>query len=104
MSRFGRYEVVEELYRTGLATVSRARGMAGGEVRFVVKTFTPATFGDEDATDGAGEAAFLERATLQQKVAADKASRHWAPVHDLGKKADDAYFVSDYYPLTAQRL
>jgi hypothetical protein len=104
MSRFGRYEVVEELYRTALATVSRARGTAIGDAKYVVKSFTPPAFAAYDEQDAGGEAAFLERAGLQQKVAAERSSRHWAAVHDLGKQNDAAFFVTDYYPLTAQKL
>lgn len=102
MSRFGRYEVVEELYRTPLAVVSRAKLDGAGEGKYVVKVFAPQLV--SDAARGPAEEAFLERAAVQQKAAQAARRSHWAPVHEVGRAEDTAYYVTDYYPLTARKL
>lgn len=102
MPTYGRFEILEELQRTALGTVSTAR-VAGDVVgaRFVVKVFDPARMGllESDAAIGS----FQDRAGAQ-KLLAERGAQHWAPIHEVKPTADGAYYVADHYPLTAQKL
>jgi TPR repeat protein len=109
MASFGRYEVVDELYRTPFGYVCSARlagteGNGNGNGRltdYLVKVYDPA--GAEASPDERGASDFLSRARLQQKMGAAQAP-HWARVHDLGISEAKPYYVTDYYPRTAQKL
>src|SRR5207253_10298656 len=57
-------------------------------------------FGDANAS----RAAFLTAVDVQKKTAESTGSIHWAPVYERGEAERRAYFVSDYYPRSAQRL
>jgi TPR repeat protein len=109
MATFGGYEIVEELYRTPFGYVCSAR-RAGAEqngpaTEFVVKVYeAPDTDGDGlPGPDLIGSDGFLGRARLQQKLAQANA-RHWAPIHELGLSDGKPFYVTDYYPRTAQKL
>ena len=39
-----------------------------------------------------------------QKLLAARGAKYWAPVHELRTTDEGAYYVSDYYPLTARKL
>ena len=109
MSSFGSYEVVEELHRTPFGYVCTARragnGGNGHQGEFVIKVFeAPDT--DGDGLPGPivnGTEHFVGRARLQQKLS-ERPTRHWAPIHELGEVGDKPFYVTDYYPRSAQKL
>ncbi|GJQ30799.1 MAG: hypothetical protein HBSAPP03_26830 [Phycisphaerae bacterium] len=104
MPGFGRFETVDELASSGPFTVYSARAAGeAGPARLVLKTFrTQDDFADAELLERQA-GAFLAAATLQQGLA--KASPgSWAPVHDLGRTETHAYYVTDLYPETGQRL
>jgi TPR repeat protein len=47
--------------------------------------------------------AFLEATRVQETVAA-KPDAHWAPVRERGEDEDGGYYLTDYYPGSAQKL
>lgn len=102
MTNFGKYELVDTLYQTefGLVGTARARGDERAKLR-VVKVFRP-TVGDADARYSEAQS-FLERAKIQQSLTA-KGARGWAPIHESGRLAEGAFYVTDYAPLTVQKL
>src|SRR3954454_1373426 len=97
MATFGNFDVVEQIYRGPLGSVARAR-VPGDERHYAVKVFDPAMMGLLEAD--AATQAFLDRAALQ-KLLAERGAKNWAAVHDLASTEDGAYYVTDYYPLTA---
>src|SRR3954470_5083725 len=100
MATFGTYDIVEEIHRGPIGSVARAR-VAGDERHYAVKVFDPSMMGLLEAD--AATQSFLDRAALQ-KLLAERGAKHWAPVHELRPTDEGAYYVSDYYPLTIQRL
>lgn len=103
MSDSPNFEILSELGRTTRLTAMRARrtgDLADTAGRYVIKAF------DFDALgllEGAAAAqTFIERATLQKRLA-DQGTHHWAKVVEVGTP-EDAYVVTEYYPLTAQKL
>lgn len=113
MASFGRYEVVDELYRTPFGYVCSARlagtgtnGNGNGHGRitdYLVKIYDPAGAEGQASPGERGANEFLSRARLQQRMATAQAP-HWARVHDLGISEAKPYYVTDYYPRTAQKL
>lgn len=104
MVRVGNYEILAELCLTEHGSVSKARRVAdmGDAGRlFAVKKFALAV---EDPAEPRWELqSFLDRARVQQSMAADGAS-NWAPIHDLWLDGDIAYYAVDYLPLNLQKL
>lgn len=111
MPEFGRYETVQEIARSAFGSVYSAR-LPGGGPRFAVKVFRPpvdllhASAGGEQSSDEARRQInrFLLCASMQQQAAAEGHSRHWAPVHESGNAPGGAFYVSDLYPRSAQKL
>lgn len=101
MSKIGRYDILEDVSLTAHGSVSRARRADGERGIFAIKRLTLPV---EDPGEPRWELqTFLDRARVQQHVASSGGS-HWAPVHDLGLDGDSAWFVSDYHPLSVQKL
>src|SRR4051812_21665868 len=100
MTAFGNYEIIQELYRGPVGAVVRAR-LPGQPGEVAIKIFDPSMMGLLEAD--AATQSFLDRAALQ-KLLAERGAKHWAPVHELRPTDEGAYYVSDYYPLTIQRL
>jgi len=102
MTHYGRYETVEELYRGPLGHVAMAHLMGDDEAdEFVVKVFDPALMGLLEAD--AATQTFLDRAGLQ-KLIFDRGAQHWAPIYEMKAIPEGAYYVTDFYPLTSQKL
>jgi len=102
VARVKNYEIGEELYRTAwgcVAMVRSARGANAGPR--VIKLFQPATFEVRDDTEGIET--FLRRVQVQKQLA-DSGSRHWAPVYDFGQVEGGAFFITDLFPRTLQKL
>src|SRR3954465_16050560 len=100
MATFAEYEILEELHRGPLGSVLRGR-LPGEAEDFAIKVFDPAMMGLLEA-DSATQT-FLDRVAMQ-KLLASRGARHWAPIHELNATDDGAFYVTDYYPLTAQKL
>jgi hypothetical protein len=103
MALFGRYEVVDELASRGPFTVYSAR-IAGqpGPVSAAIKAFRTADeFADPELIEQQASS-FLESAQLQKELA--QGGRGWAPVHETGRTATHAFYVTDLYPDNAQRI
>lgn len=109
MTSFGGYDVVEELHRTPFGYVCsacRADSEKGAHhTEYVLKVYeAPDIDGDGlPGPDTSGAERFLSRARLQQKLSQAQA-RHWARIHDLGDSGDRPFYVTDYYPRSAQKL
>ncbi|MDX2132100.1 MAG: hypothetical protein SFY69_08610 [Planctomycetota bacterium] len=104
MAGFGRFESVDELASAGQVEVHAARPAGeSGPPRFVVKTFqTLSEFADPEVVEREAEF-FLQRARRQAELA-KKSPERWAPVHEAGRTETHAYYVTDRYELTGQRL
>lgn len=104
MAVFGRFETVDELASSGPFTIYSAR--TGGDTApptLVVKSFrTQDDFADVELLEKQA-AGFLAAASLQAELA-KAAPKSWAPVHDQGRSETHAYYVTDLYPESGQRL
>lgn len=98
---FGKYIVVEVVSVTAQGSVSTARPVAGGPSTFAIKQLN-APQADPDEPHWEGQH-FLDRARVQRSVVAS-GGRYWAPIHDMGLTAEGAWFVTDYHPLSAQKV
>lgn len=100
MPDYGGYEVTRELYQSGRTTVYAAR-RSGSKRAYAVKVFNPFDEQGRRRTDSI--AAFLSAAELQKRVRA-KAPKRWAPIHAAGECPEGAYFVTDYYSRSLQKV
>ena len=100
MATFANYEVVEEIYRGPLGSVLRAPARRAAH-EFAIKVFDPAMMGLLEA-DSATQA-FMDRSALQ-KAMVERGAAYWARLHELTATPEGAYYVEDYFPLTAQKL
>ncbi len=104
MATYGSYEAVRELYRGGFVTVSVARRIDGdAELKYVVKSFEPPPENLSPKARRQGVMCFLDAARAQQ-VVAESGAEHWAPIHEFKPIDGGAYYVTDLYPRSAQRL
>ena len=101
MIKVGNYEILDEVSVTRHGSISRARQTNGERGLFAVKRFRMAV--DDPSEPNWELQTFLDRARVQQTLAAGGA-RRWAPIHDLGIDLDSAYYITDYLPLSAQKL
>jgi len=103
MATFGRYETTHELYRTGPVVVYAGRSASGPAEQFVIKVLQPlAPFSDEKQLERES-ALFISRALTQQKVA-DSGAQHWAPILQYGTTAKGAFYATDNYDRSLQKL
>src|SRR4051812_40448796 len=100
MTAFGNYEIIQELYRGPVGAVVRAR-LPGQPGEVAIKIFDPSMMGLLESD--AATQTFLDRAALQ-KLLAERGAKHWAPVHEIQSTDYGAYYVADFYPLTAEGL
>jgi hypothetical protein len=99
---------VEELASSGPFAVFSARPAGeGGAPAFAVKIYRTADiFGDPEVVEREA-AAFLDAARLQQSLPAGRVGGgegHWAGIYEMGRTEEAAYYVTDLYPTTAQRM
>lgn len=102
MPIFGRYEVVEEVHASAAGMVARAKLVDGRHASFAVKLFHPV--GLEDDELHWETQSFLERVRTQQQAAGYRMPGHWGVIRHQGTTPGGAYYVTDYYPLTAKKL
>src|SRR5688572_2700852 len=110
MAVYGQYETVAELGRSGSVTVYRARPADGGwelgfdelgsDANFALKVFQPRSAEDAGAAE---RRRFLERVRAQKR-AFDAGSRHWAPIFDAGESRGQAFYATEFFPRTAEKL
>src|SRR5882724_9643167 len=101
MSKFGQYQIVDVVSLTATGTVSTARLPKRSGVLFALKQLKSVhTDPDEPQWDSQ---LFLDRARVQKSVVA-AGGRYWLPIRDMGSTREGAWVVTDYYPLTAQKL
>ncbi|MGD8500223.1 MAG: hypothetical protein PVJ86_06220, partial [Phycisphaerales bacterium] len=103
MSRFGRFETVRELHRTGLTVVYSGQEAAGHEEKLALKVFQPSSLILEEDRARTESERFLNSARIQQKVAAGGA-QHWAPVYDCGSTPEGTFYTTDIYDRSLQQL
>ncbi len=109
MPGFGRFETVEELASSGPFAVFSARPAGeGAPPAFAIKIYrTSDMFADAEVIEREA-GAFLEAARLQQSLPAGSLKEggegHWAKIYELGRTEEAAYYVTDLYPMTAQRM
>jgi formylglycine-generating enzyme required for sulfatase activity len=103
MARFGRFESVHELHRTGVAVVYSGQEAVGNEEKFALKVFQPSPLIlGEDLLKSETDL-FLNSACIQQKVAASGA-QHWAPIYECDSIPDGTFYVTDKYDRSLQQL
>ncbi len=102
MARYGEYESVREVYRGGLAVVYTARPPGGGEDRLALKVLElPVYLADEERVEQES-VLFLESAETQRRAAAG--SPAWAPVHASGRCEGGAWYATDLFERSAEKL
>src|SRR4051812_46896115 len=107
MPVFGDYTVTDELYRKPFGAVYLAEraavspGQSNGS--FVIKVFDADLSHGLDQEDAQEAEAFQKRLHVQQELTSAHCS-HWAAVHDTGQIEEKSFWVTDYYPRTAQKL
>lgn len=99
MPILGRYEVLNELHAGSAVSVSRAKLADGRAANFAVKWLQLRNIEPEELRKQSD--AFLERARIQQRVGASPNTRRWAPIRYLGKLPTGAFYVTDYFPASA---
>src|SRR3954466_12349044 len=100
----GRYEVLQELSRTGLHCIWSAKlADSADDARFVLKELRPAIEVLPGESFQPLVDSFLEQAELLKKLS-DVKAQHWPPIHDLGTTERGAYFVTDNYPRSVAKL
>jgi hypothetical protein len=101
MTKHGQYQVVDVLCLTATGAVSTVRLPRRSGVLFALKQLKSVqTDPDEPQWDSQ---LFLDRARLQKSVAA-AGGKYWLPVRDMGATPGGAWVVTDYYPLSGQKL
>jgi hypothetical protein len=95
------YVIVKELARSAGVQVCRVRTAEKSDGSLVLKRCIPPDNGLVDRK--AMLRSFLDKARAQQVVAAAAGSR-WVKIHEVSDDGDGAYFVSDYYEASAQKL
>lgn len=109
MPNFGRFETVDELYRTPFGCVWKAHCVDDNGSRrardYVIKAYDPPPLQAEvsGGAEAKGWKAFQERAQVQKRLS-DAGAWHWAAIHELSIADGKPFYVTDYYPRTAQRL
>lgn len=103
MAIFGSYETTQEIARTGLTALYKAKRL-DRKLRhtFLVKVFDPQPGAVPPDLLPKQTEAFFNAASVQQKVA--NRSEYWAPIHDVGTTPNGAYLVTDAYPFSADYL
>jgi len=103
MSQIGNYVILSELGRSKVSAsfrVRRADEPADTQGQFVAKIFDVEALALLESV--ASAQTFIERATLQKRLS-DSGAHHWARVVEIGT-VEDAFFITDFYPLTARQL
>ncbi|HEY8749779.1 MAG TPA: SUMF1/EgtB/PvdO family nonheme iron enzyme [Tepidisphaeraceae bacterium] len=101
MTKFGQYQVVEVVSLTARGAVSTVQMPKRSGILFALKQLkSTQTEPDEPQWDSQ---LFLDRARVQKSVVA-AGGKYWLPVRDMGATAEGAWIVTDYYPLTGQKL
>ena len=103
MARFGRFESIRELYRTGLTVVYSGQEAGSPEKKFAIKVLQPSSFFLAEDTVQTESQKFLGSVRIQQKVAAGGA-QHWAPVHEFASAPEGTFYVTDKYDRSLQQL
>jgi hypothetical protein len=103
MVRFGRFETVRELHRTGLFTLYSGREAGASEEKFAIKVFKPSSSVlDKDKIE-AESLRHLNSARIQQKASSGDA-QHWAPVYECGPSGEGDFYATDRYDRSLQQL
>ena len=101
MARFGRFESVRELHRTGLTIVYTGREAGHSEEKYALKVLQPSSFFLTEDIVQTDSDRFLDSARLQQKLGQ---SQFWAPVYDSGSTPDGTFYATDRYDRSLQQL
>ncbi len=102
MPRFGDYESVREVYQGGLAVVYTARPPGSAEEKLALKVLQlPVYLADEERVEQES-VLFLEASEAQRRVAAG--SPLWAPVHASGRCEGGAWYATDFFERSAEKL
>ncbi len=101
MTQFGLFQPVRELDQTGRSTVWLAtRHGEPPDTHFIIKSVRPRP-GRGSGADPVEQ--FLDQATMQQKLA-EGGARHWAPIHEVSRTQDGAYYAMDKYTRSVRKL
>ena len=101
MSTVGQFEIVKEVACTAMVQVSRVKTAQKPDGTLVLKRCAPRGDGFLDCKPIV--ASFLEAARVQEAVGA-KPGAHWAPVLERGEDDEGGYYLTHYYPRSAQKL
>lgn len=103
MGVFGSYETAEEISVGPLTAVYAARRLGeSGPPKYAVKVLEFSRLLSEARDPSALVSRFLASAEAQRAAACGSA--HWAPVHAMGEFDGGAYYVSDHFEHSLQRL
>lgn len=103
MPQFGAYESVREIYQGGPGAVYAARAAGASEARVAVKAFQPPPWLADEERVELEAALFLEAAELQARIAKG-GSAHWAPVHASARCEGGAWYATDLFDRSAEKL
>ena len=103
MARFGRFETVSELNRSGLAVVYSGRESDSTEEKYALKIYQPSSLILAEDEIKTASNRFLNSARIQQKVKASGA-KYWAPVYECGEIPDGAFYITDRYNRSLEQL
>jgi len=101
MTILGKYVVVGVVGVTARGSVSTARRAGARRPLFALKQYNSAQPDPDEPHWDCQQ--FLDRARVQRSVVA-AGGRYWVAVHDMGLTPDGAWVVTDYHPLSAQKL
>lgn len=103
MTRFGAYEQVREIYDAAFTSVYLARREGSDDAQFAVKVFRPIVSSLSPQEVKKAVEQFAGRVKIQQKVN-EQGGKYWATVHDLVVNDTNAFYVTDFYRRSVQRI
>jgi formylglycine-generating enzyme required for sulfatase activity len=103
MPSFGNYETISELHRTGFVIIYRARPATEDKDNFAIKAFQPIALLAEEEQAKSESKLFLSSAHTQHSVQT-RGGLHWAPIHQYDSTAEGAFYVTDLYDHSLQKL
>lgn len=102
MPRYGSFETVREVSRSGRGAVYTARRAGGGEERFAVKIFELPAYMAEEGEIERESTLFLNAAEIQKQVA--QAGSCWAAIHETGTMDGGAWYATDLFDRSIERF
>lgn len=103
MPRFGPYETVRALHRTGFTVVYLGHSATQPTRNCAIKAYRPSVRVRRREVTKSQYHEFLDAAAVQQKVAKQD-TVYWAPVYDSGDSPEGPFYVTSQYNCSVQHL